>query len=204
MCVCVFEQEGHIRECVTNKDECFILKGDKVKRVTAGSGIWNVCLCVCARVCVCVSACHSKHTSRWITKAYLYFSHHILLTPFPHHITPISPEHRPPALSTFIFFRLCIFLRSPPSSHSQPDTAVMPESIVLVHLFRCVCSFLCRCEGKVHCCRHQVKQIQKWINFPLQPLLWQSTSPALDLWTANSLSEPLCGQHCCVTAECLC
>ena len=30
------EREGHMRDCVVNKDECHILQGDKAKRVTAG------------------------------------------------------------------------------------------------------------------------------------------------------------------------
>lgn len=114
MCVCVFEQEGHMSECAVNKDEIQVLWGDKAKRVCAGSGIWSTQAfeCVCMYVCVCARVSVLTH---------LLLNHKSIVSSwlFLHHITPISPLHKPPAFSTSTF-GLCVFPRSPPSTaHSS-------------------------------------------------------------------------------------
>lgn len=92
-----------------------------------------------------------------------------------------------PVTQASSFFHFHIWFMCFPSLaslHSSQLHSAMLESIVLVHLF---------CD----CC-HQVKQIQKWINFPLQPLRSQNALLCCPCGPQTVLREPLCGQQCCV------
>lgn len=110
--------------------------------------VWGVCVHVCACACVCEHQCVTMsvltHCSLNHKSASLLFFHHILLTPFPHHITPIFPLHRPPAFLVYRFSLTCLL---PPLTITH---CVMLESTELVLLFCSFC-FFPQCERKVHC-----------------------------------------------------
>lgn len=67
-----------------------------------------VCVCVCSCVCVCVRV-NLKASTPWSANLHLHFQDQILSTLFPHHITAISPSHKPSGLFPLLYwvFVLC-------------------------------------------------------------------------------------------------
>lgn len=104
-----------------------------------------------------VSLCQSLHISCWIITVHVYFFHHLLLTPFPHHITSIFLLHIPP-VSFFLFF-LFVWILGLFLSHSLPPSKlIILDSVMSELCIFYITSASSSINAKWYCCCHQVKQ----------------------------------------------
>ncbi len=155
-----------------------------------------VCVCVC--VCVCEHECVTMSV---LTHLLLNHKSASLLFPL-YPLDSFSTSHHSnfPDTRTSSFFHFHFFVYVFSSFCRSQSYTMLCWSQLCLFIFSIASDFSSvSVREKVQCCCYQVKQIQKWINFPLNLLLSQSTLLRWPCGPQTVWRATVCCQQCCVT-----